>query len=352
MFSTERSIHGELGGSVFTNGHGYDRFYPWKSKKDHPEALMSFIHDVGIPQVMVTDGAPELTDGKTREVCREYRIKQMVTVPYSPWQNLAEASVRELKKGVRRVMRRTGAPRRVWTYAARLTTAVRRLTALDIPYLEGRVAEENVKGSTPDISPYALFDWYQLVWYYTPTEAFPHQKKVIGRWLGVADHCTDAMAYHILPRSCDPIIRKDVWALTDDELATPSIKADIAELDGKIAGRLSGTAPEGNSDLPEPDFDVFEDTDEEPMEPFAVEHVQHEADDFTPEEMDEYLSALVMLPQGGELTRATVRRRVCDDGGLPIGKRNPNPILDSRLYEVEFPDGTTSAYTANMIVDN
>ena len=39
--------------------------YTWKSKKQHPEALMSIIHYVGIPQMIVSDGEKELYQGTT-----------------------------------------------------------------------------------------------------------------------------------------------------------------------------------------------------------------------------------------------------------------------------------------------
>ena len=32
--------------------------------------------------------------------------------------------------------------------------------------------------------------------------------------------------------------------------------------------------------------------------------------------------------------------------------RNANPLLDSREYEVEFPDGSIEAFTANLIAEN
>ena len=341
MFSNVKSLHGETGGSMFTNGHGFDLFYPWKKKSEHPDKLMQFIHDVGVPQVMISDGAPELTDGRTKEVCQEYRIKQKHSVAYSPWQILAEAGIRENKRGTRRTLRRTGAPPRTWSYASKWCAGIRRLTALDIPELDGRVAEENVKGSTPDISAYAMFDWYQLIWYYTPVAEFPHQKKTIGRWLGVAENCTDDLAYTILPKSCKVVVRKDVWAVTKDELADPIIQAEIAEVDKLIQERLSPTGDASLEDLPLPDYDVFAEDSE--MEPFDEEAVKPEADEFTPEAYDEYLTARVMVPRGGEATSAIVRRRKRDHDGQPIGLRNTNPIMDTREYEVEFPDGTTAA---------
>ena len=39
--------------------------------------------------------------------------------------------------------------------------------------------------------------------------------------------------------------------------------------------------------------------------------------------------------------------------GRPIRKKAPSqPVLDTRMYEVEFPDGSTEAITVNLIVEN
>ena len=75
-------------------------------------------------------------------------------------------------------------------------------------------------------------------------------------------------------------------------------------------------------------------------------------DKFTPEELDEYMTACVLLPRGGDQERGWVRRRVKDDDGKPIGLRHSNPVLDTRSYEVEFADGSTEVYTANLIAEN
>jgi hypothetical protein len=34
------------------------------------------------------------------------------------------------------------------------------------------------------------------------------------------------------------------------------------------------------------------------------------------------------------------------------GRANANPMLDSRTYEIEFPDGSSDEYTANVIAEN
>jgi hypothetical protein len=86
----------------------------------------------------------------------------------------------------------------VWDYCATSVAAIRRHTALDIPELRGRVPVEYVHGYTPDISAYALFDWYEYVYFYEPTAEIPHERKVLGRWLGVAESSTDIMACYVL----------------------------------------------------------------------------------------------------------------------------------------------------------
>jgi hypothetical protein len=59
-----------------------------------------------------------------------------------------------------------------------------------------------------------------------------------------------------------------------------------------------------------------------------------------------------MLPRGGEMARAKVIGRTKNEDGLPMGKRHANPILDSRSYDVQFPDGSVEAYTTNLIAEN
>jgi hypothetical protein len=59
LFSKLPAVNGYKGGSLFTNGLGYDRFYPWQRKSEHADALMQFIHDVGVPQTLISDNAKE-----------------------------------------------------------------------------------------------------------------------------------------------------------------------------------------------------------------------------------------------------------------------------------------------------
>ena len=49
---------------------------------------------------------------------------------------------------------------------------------------------------------------------------------------------------------------------------------------------------------------------------------------------------------------AKVRGRKRQANGTLRGKANSNPILDTRTYEVEFPDGQKTEVAANIIAQN
>ena len=72
---------------------------------------------------------------------------------------------------------------------------------------------------------------------------------------------------------------------------------------------------------------------------------------FTPELFDDiYLNMELDLPRDGwETTFALVTKRLKDTNGLPIGTSHENPILDTRVYEVEYADGHKASMAANAL---
>jgi hypothetical protein len=59
------------------------------------------------------------------------------------------------------------------------------------------------------------------------------------------------------------------------------------------------------------------------------------------------INAEVMLPNGNSMAIAKVVRRGVDNEGCLVGTCNNNPLLNTLLYECEFNDGTTRAYSVN-----
>jgi hypothetical protein len=77
-----------------------------------------------------------------------------------------------------------------------------------------------------------------------------------------------------------------------------------------------------------------------------------EQDDYTDDTYDQYVGAELLLPHGDDMVHGKVIKRARGEDGNPIGKRNANPILDTREYEVEMPNGSVAEYVANVIAEN
>ena len=80
-----------------------------------------------------------------------------------------------------------------------------------------------------------------------------------------------------------------------------------------------------------------------------------EADaDFDPDSFDGYIDMQLTIDSLGTSppTPARVTKCLKDAVGNPIGRADPNPILDTHLYEVEYSDGHTAALSANGIAEN
>ncbi len=71
----------------------------------------------------------------------------------------------------------------------------------------------------------------------------------------------------------------------------------------------------------------------------------------TPEIGDYYLSAEIMILQGGTVTKGRVKSQKKDANGNPIGLANSNPILDTCKYIVEFTVGDETTVNANLIAE-
>ena len=61
---------------------------------------------------------------------------------------------------------------------------------------------------------------------------------------------------------------------------------------------------------------------------------------------------LALTRDGDKPESARVTKRLRDKDGIPIGTADDNPILDSRLYEVEYLDGHRAALAAIAIAAN
>jgi hypothetical protein len=311
-----------------------------------PDTLINFMQHIGIPSDLHSDHAPELFQGRMKELLRKFWIKGSQSEPYSPWQVRAELCIREIKAAVRHTMTKTGAPKWLWDYCTRYQCELRNLIAHPHFRLHGRTPYEYVVGRTPDISEYLDFHWYETIWYLDQDSNFPDDKRKLGKWLGVAHDVGQASCFYILPQSGRPNVRSMVQALTQDEKSSLAIQQSILELDQSIRDRLPV-----ESDPPNPQ-ELEEEDGYLVYEPGENEATQPELDEVTPEALDSLISTEVLLPKGDILIPAKVISRERDGEGNLIGRQNATPIMDTRIYDVQFPDGHVEAYSANVIAEN
>ena len=212
-----------------------------------------------------------------------------------------------------------------------------------LPQLEGRTPYKHVTRNTPDISEYLDFSWYAPVWYYDNKD-WPGQKATLGRWLGVVHRIRQGMCYWVLAKDAQELVRSTVVPISEDELRDPTLIKRLAAFDTDIeiklgkfeAGTAIGDIPEGtiaNTFTRDEDEEVFH-----PLEPDAT---AFEIGEIGEDLYDYNIASEVILPQGENHITAKVIARKRDADGAPVGKRNNNPILDTRVYEVQFPDGNT-----------
>jgi hypothetical protein len=343
-------------GQIFVNDIGYTYFTPMTLKSEASNALLEFIQNVGIPSSIHTDDAKELTSGKWREICRDHGIKQTQTEPYTPYQNRAEVNIRELKKVTRRLMQRTNTPARLWDHCATYAAELRCLTAQPLFSLHGRTPFEIVTGNTPDISEYISFEWYQPVWYFDNT-SFPEPTRHVGHWIGVAHNIGQAMCFWVLPMSGIPIARSTVQPISIEDLQVPATKDALKRYDQAIQEKLGDSAVTdstlafeiGSKELEQALAEADDDGHYLSVEP---EGDRPESDEFDEETLSRFLSAEVQLTKGGYQYIAKVLGRKRDSKGNPIGRYHPNPILDTTVHKVQFPDGTIQDYAANVIAES
>ena len=74
-------------------------------------------------------------------------------------------------------------------------------------------------------------------------------------------------------------------------------------------------------------------------------------DSFTPGEYNNYVLEHIKVPFGDEEVIAMVKWRKRYTNGKTISISNDYPLLDTRLYGVELPDGTVEELAANAIAE-
>ena len=356
--SSVKSIRGHIGGVLYTNKCGFKKFYPCSTESgaETGSSLKSFVEFVGLPAGMHSDNHKNFKEGFFRKILRKFGITATYTEPHSPWQNWAEFAIGEVKSYARRMMQRTNTPIRLWCFCYEYAADVLSLLASGRFELNGRTPYEVVMNYTPDISEYVSYSWFQWCWYYNEMS----KEKELCRWLGPAHSVGQSFCSYVLLSNGEFIARSSVIGIPEDELNSDFMKQNMERFMKSVEDRI-GNHKTGIFDPQAPIqvyYDNFGDdrSEDDLVLPYGDEIIDakdHEIDEAYLDSLDTYIGAKVVVPGRDAIpVLATVRGRKRDALGNPIGTSNPNPILDSRIYELEFPDGRVEEFALNTILEN
>jgi hypothetical protein len=214
---------------------------------------------------------------------------------------------------------------------------------------------EAVTGETPDISEYLDFGFYDWVWFKRDAGIGEIE---IGKFLGISSSTGSLMSYFILPSSGIPVSRTTVQRMTELEKQTDANRQRMTDFEKAIADRYKEGRLYSRGDKPDLEqWSELLETDphfaEEFAQTFDNPDVNEADDEFDPDCYDSYLNMELAIDRDGQDPQlARVKKRLKDNAGNPIGRANNNPILDTRLYEVEYLDGHRAAMSANTIAEN
>jgi len=179
----------------------------------------------------------------------------------------------------------------------------------------------------------------------------------LGSVLGPAKGEGNEMAQWVLKTNGNVVPRRTVRPLNTQELHSEEERTKRAVFDELIERRW-GTAmspPSSTQQIKnQEDFESYEDDDETPRDLPEINDavdINGKAIDQQPA-YDQIINCEVQLQHGSKLERGRVVKRAIGPDGTTAGEYNENPILNSVVYEVEFPDGDVQEYAANVIAEN
>ena len=376
-----KSTRGNIAMQLFVSDKGFVYVVPMKMESEIPQALKMFAKEVGVPTHLVADPARAQKSAKVVEFLHKIGTTLRLLEESTQWANRAELYIGLIKEAVRKDIRESHSPLVLWDYCAELRARMFNVTAKNLFQLQGQTPHMVTFGTEPDISNICQYKWYEWVYFRDGSQSFPFMKEVLGRYLGPAKNEGNEMTMWILKMNGQVVPRTGLRKLTPREEHDPVEVKKREAFDANIHLKL------GNSFSLPPSLETVTEEVMEEDATYDYDTVHFHTDpgdpvmswyeEGSPDEMpqifpeadsakdangnpittnsiaDVLINMEVLLPQGEEKAQlARVVRRSLDSNGRHIGKYDDNPILNTAVYDLEFPDGTIKEYGANIIAEN
>ena len=370
-----KSVRGFTMMHLFVSDKGFVKVYGMKSESDILSAVRMFCKEVGAPNAFVCDPHQSNTEKGVRQFCNKIGTTLRILEERTQHANRAELFIGLMKEAVRKDIRATHAPLRFWCFAAERRAAIFTLTAKNRFQLQGQNPYLATLGEMGDISHLCNFGFYEWVYFRQGSAPFPKMTEELGRCLGPTKNEANEMAQwvlqlngHIVPRRSlrrlsaqeasvtnETEVRKrsEFDAAIKDRYGDSFALGPDAQLDGTMVQSDDEFDPSNPQDFDPFDFTPYESEVEAPATVPEADIIDAAGKPINQQSVaDLLLNAEVLLPQGETTQMAKVVRRAVDDDGKLVGNFNENPILNTLVYEVQFPDGAIKPYAANIIAEN
>ena len=253
-------------------------------------------------------------------------------------------------------MQKTQTPVRLWCFHYEYAADILSSCATNRFELKERTPYEIVINNTPDISEYTTFSWFQWCWFIDKDR----RCKSFCRWIEPAHHIGQSMCWFIICDNGEYLARSSVIAVEESSMESFKVKNQMMKFTKNLEAKIGdNSAPIFEPNNPESIYYLLfgavidEDSVDLPYGDDFKDLDVNEMDTRYLSELDDLIGAQVSLPRKDRLPLlAIVKKRKLNYKGEPVGSPNPSPILDSRIYELEFLDGRIEEYSVNVILEN
>jgi hypothetical protein len=358
-----KSSRGHSCCQLFLTDKGFVYVGPMRSKKEVFQAVKQFAKEIGAPDAIIADAAREQKSLELWKFCSKIGTTLRVLEEGTPWTNKAKLYIGLIKEAVRKDMKASDCPLVFWDYCVERRARINNLTAKNNFKLHGSNAHTMLTGTEGDISNLCQYGWYDWCYYREQKAKFPFNREVLGRVLGPAKGGGNKMAQWVLKANGNVVPHRTVCWLQVDEVHSPT-KIKKREIVDELIERRWGTSislpkvkDENEDDPNDPhpeDWDYYEDDDEAPRTVPDIEDIVDSKGKLLNQQLayDRLINSEVQLQLGEELQTAKVVQRAIGPDETAVGEYDDNPVMNSIVYEVEFPDGQVKEYSANVIAEN
>ena len=354
MFANEhKSVRQYTCCQLFVSDKGFVAVYPMQSQNEFPTALHWFCKQVGVPVELIVDGHKAQTSSEVKTFCHQVGTTLRILETGTPWANRAELYIGLLKEAVRRDMRNSNSPMSLWCYCIERRAKIHNAVPRPLFQAQGQTPYTCTFGVQNDISNLCNFAWYEWV-YYRDQGSFPQNKEKLGRVLGPTTNEGNQMAQAVLAATGRVVPRRTLRKLTKAELFSETEKRKRKIFDDIILKKLGDSVCKPEKPIADAFVPYENEVDPAPVQlPDDNDPIDKDGTSvFEKPITDQWINAELKLPQGELLRNARVLGQSKDGNGEPIGEYDPNPLLNTTIYDVEFPDGEIREYAANVIAEN